>query len=154
MNERAIERIAAIEREEASHQDKVAKELARLRKIVEAPDLRPYSLENPPKHGERYWYMRFTGNPARTSWDDTGFDHDCLAIGNCFRTRKEALAHGEKMRYASLIKNVGEPPSDTQAWLWARAPNGDSYRLVWTNSQVQILMWRVGLIAATKEELA
>ena len=141
--EQAMERIAAIE-----------KELAELRKIVEAPDLRPYSLENPPKNGEVFFFAYGPYAVERYSMSSNEYSRAFVAAGNVHRTQAEALAHGEKMRYTCLIKNVGEPPLEVGQVVWCRPLKGNAFTFTWEGCETQILMWRVGLIAATKEELA
>ena len=58
--------------------------------IEEVKEELPFSVDNPPKEGEKYWYVRTSNNIYYADWGGDDFDVWRLKTNNCFRTEKEA----------------------------------------------------------------
>ena len=49
-----------------------------------------------PKRGERYWhYCTLSDSAVHSYWDSYSTDYGLFAVGNCFRTKDEALSKGK-----------------------------------------------------------
>jgi len=59
-----------------------------------------------PKKGEGYWYFNYKGDTIEVEWNDDFNDKINYAIGNCYRTEKEALADKENL--LERIKKIAE----------------------------------------------
>lgn len=57
---------------------------------------KPFSVDNPPKEGERYWFIgkHYEGYlyTNHTVYGDDIYDNNNLSQNNCFRTKEEAEA--------------------------------------------------------------
>lgn len=51
-----------------------------------------------PKQGEKYYYIKTTGDVDFLYWDGHSHDNGRLAFNNCFRTREEAKEKLEKIK--------------------------------------------------------
>ena len=53
-----------------------------------------------PKDGEEYWFFTGSSTIIRSVWADTLLDNKYFEFGNCFQSRKEAVAAAERVKKA------------------------------------------------------
>lgn len=71
----------------------------------------PEATEKPqadewPKMNDEYWFLYPDGEPDTSSWDADNYDMDAMAIGNCFRTKAEAIRHREALKVQAELRRM------------------------------------------------
>jgi len=64
-----------------------------------------------PEIDDHYYNMRSDGLLAIVPhrWNDSNYDYDCYAIGNCFKTWEEGRFAREKLKVLAELKEFAEP---------------------------------------------
>ena len=86
--------------------DAIEKEQQELRKIIETPDKPTHNRE--PKIDEVYYYNNGDGEVYRVVWGDDAFDKASLAVGNVYRTRKEAEREVKRRKVITKLWDLSE----------------------------------------------
>lgn len=69
-----------------------------------------------PALGEKYYYINVSGEIYYYDFDNDEFDNDCIKLGNCYRTKKEAEFAVNKIKYTQMFKRFIEERSDPIDW--------------------------------------
>jgi len=84
-----------------------------LDKILDEPANNPKKVEEWPKYGRRYFWVKSDGEVEESIWGFYKGDRDTLDIGNVFRTEAEAERHVEYLKICKRIKDkIREVNSD------------------------------------------
>ena len=62
-----------------------------------------------PQDGDDYWYICDEGDILTESWDGLDFEEYRLAIGNIFKTEKEARFAVEKLKVEAELRKFSRP---------------------------------------------
>ena len=57
-----------------------------------------------PQDGDKYWYIKTTGDILHEIWGDFRFEKDMLEIGNVFKTEEEAKFAVEKLKAEAELR--------------------------------------------------
>lgn len=69
-----------------------------------------------PEKGETYWIVVGDGNIARQIWFENARDLNYWKIGNCFRTREEAVFHREKLIVTAALQRFADEHNEEIDW--------------------------------------
>lgn len=69
-----------------------------------------------PAVDEKYYYINSVGKINCYHFIDDEFDNDCIKLGNCYRTKKEAEFAVNKIKYTQMFKRFIEERSDPIDW--------------------------------------
>lgn len=70
-----------------------------------------------PKCDETYYYIISNGDISCINWGHCGdIDYDAYSIGNCYRTREEALFAVEKLKVIIELKRFAEEHNEKIDW--------------------------------------
>ena len=69
-----------------------------------------------PKNNEKYYFIYSQGKLSNTIWNDSSMDASLYAIGNCFRTKKEAEFAIEKQKVITELKRFSQEHNEKIDW--------------------------------------
>lgn len=69
-----------------------------------------------PEIGEEYYYIDVEGECIQDFWDDSVFNDNLYAIGNCYRTREEAEFVIEKLKVITELKRFAQRHNENIDW--------------------------------------
>lgn len=84
-------------------------ELERQVKELKAEVERKENTEDWPKCGDIYWLIGVGGETFHDYWKEDTIYEDCLAIGNCFKTKDDAKFAVEKLKVIHELKQFARP---------------------------------------------
>lgn len=76
-----------------------------------------------PKFGDMYYVITIYGGVSSMKWADDNYDRSVYEVGNCFKTREEALFEAERRRVIKELKDFADEHNDMLNW-----NNTDQYK--------------------------
>lgn len=92
-----------------------------------------------PEVGDQYYFWNSSGEANWNNWDDDDVDNHRYATGNCFQTKEECQAYGErKTRIETAKANIDRWIIENEVEL---ATGKYGYLIVWDAVQNKVRSW-------------
>lgn len=83
-----------------------------------------------PKAGEWCFYIAVNGDILTETWNNDAFDMDLLKMGNCYRTREEAIYERDRRKAIVELWDIADELNDGWVPDWRNSCQG-GYHIIW-----------------------
>lgn len=80
--------------------------------VAQSPKKEEPEKEEWPKKGDEFFFLNWMGEIGKIGWLPAAGEYGALEIGNCFRTREEALLHHDRLARLARYPELGQMIDD------------------------------------------